>query len=145
MPILDTVLSCSCSPSVSKNSGSISSVRLRSKAPMPRTWSGLTSDFVERTMGANLLIDRRRVSTAFKSSSLGTKSHLFRINLSAKATCSTLSFSARLYGLQIFFFGHQVALVQDQSISEGHLLHTFILGALRLLLVQVLHDALRID
>mmetsp|Transcript_5386 Transcript_5386/g.16066 ORF Transcript_5386/g.16066 Transcript_5386/m.16066 type:complete len:274 (-) Transcript_5386:21-842(-) len=94
MDILVTLSSCSCSPSVSKNSGSISSVRLRSKAPIPRTWSGETSDFVERTIGANLLIERRRVSTAFKSSSLGTRSHLFRMSLSAKATCSTLSFSA---------------------------------------------------
>merc|ERR1719421_1851118 len=110
MPMLDTVLSCSCSPSVSRNSGSISSVLFKSKAPIPKTWSGLTSDLVERTMGANLLIDLNLVSTAFKSSSLGTRSHLFKMSLSAKAT-----------------------------------LHTFILGAFRLLLVEVLDDVLRID
>ena len=52
---------------------------------------------------------------------------------------------ARLHGFEVLLLRHQVALVQDQSIGEGHLLHTFIFGALRLLLVQVLHDVLRID
>mmetsp|Transcript_3402 Transcript_3402/g.8321 ORF Transcript_3402/g.8321 Transcript_3402/m.8321 type:complete len:218 (+) Transcript_3402:503-1156(+) len=45
-------------------------------------------------MGANLLMALNLSSTFFSSASSGTKSHLFSINLSAKATCSTASFSA---------------------------------------------------
>mmetsp|Transcript_14003 Transcript_14003/g.41731 ORF Transcript_14003/g.41731 Transcript_14003/m.41731 type:complete len:259 (-) Transcript_14003:56-832(-) len=93
MPTLVTDASCSCSPSVLRNSGSISSVRVRSKALMPSTWSTETDDCSDRRMGANLLMSRRRPSTRLRSAS-STRSVLFSTRRSAKATCSTASFSA---------------------------------------------------
>mmetsp|Transcript_14006 Transcript_14006/g.41741 ORF Transcript_14006/g.41741 Transcript_14006/m.41741 type:complete len:300 (-) Transcript_14006:86-985(-) len=89
-----TVWSCTCSPSVSRNSGSISSVRLRSKAPIPSTCCTDTWEFCDRMMGANLLMARRRPSTRLRSPSSGTRSILFSKRRSAKATCSSASFSA---------------------------------------------------
>mmetsp|Transcript_19886 Transcript_19886/g.59330 ORF Transcript_19886/g.59330 Transcript_19886/m.59330 type:complete len:298 (-) Transcript_19886:1315-2208(-) len=94
IPTEVTVASCSCSPSVLRNSGSISRVFSRSKALMFRTWSAETFACVERTIGANLLMALNLSSTFLSSASSGTKSHLLRINRSAKATCSTASFSA---------------------------------------------------
>mmetsp|Transcript_9903 Transcript_9903/g.29152 ORF Transcript_9903/g.29152 Transcript_9903/m.29152 type:complete len:264 (+) Transcript_9903:258-1049(+) len=93
IPTEVTVASCSCSPSVLRNSGSISRVFSRSKALMFRTWSAETFACVERTIGANLLMALNLSSTFLSSASSGTKSHLLRINRSAKATCSTASFS----------------------------------------------------
>mmetsp|Transcript_24464 Transcript_24464/g.81300 ORF Transcript_24464/g.81300 Transcript_24464/m.81300 type:complete len:246 (+) Transcript_24464:427-1164(+) len=89
----ETLLSCSCSPSVLRNSGSISMTRFRSKAPMSRTQSGDTSALVQRWTGACELIDLSRFSTRSRSSS-ETRSVLLSRIRSAKATCSTASFSA---------------------------------------------------
>mmetsp|Transcript_18355 Transcript_18355/g.31244 ORF Transcript_18355/g.31244 Transcript_18355/m.31244 type:complete len:248 (-) Transcript_18355:101-844(-) len=88
-----TVLSCSCSPSVLRNSGSISSVRFRSKPLMPRTLSTETWDRLQRRIGANELSAFSRPSTRARSSS-DTRSVLLRSSRSANATCSTASFSA---------------------------------------------------
>mmetsp|Transcript_14598 Transcript_14598/g.38872 ORF Transcript_14598/g.38872 Transcript_14598/m.38872 type:complete len:306 (+) Transcript_14598:344-1261(+) len=88
-----TVESCSCSPSVLRNSGSISRVRFRSKPPTLRTFSTETLDMCERWIGANALIALIRASTRTKSSSLTRSVLLSRIR-SANATCSTASFSA---------------------------------------------------
>mmetsp|Transcript_23792 Transcript_23792/g.62339 ORF Transcript_23792/g.62339 Transcript_23792/m.62339 type:complete len:322 (-) Transcript_23792:94-1059(-) len=93
MDILVTLSSCSCSPSVSRNSGSISSVFFRSKALMPSTWSTDTWDFSLRMIGAKALMPFRRCSTATNSGSVA-RSILFSRMRSAKATCSTASFSA---------------------------------------------------
>mmetsp|Transcript_59455 Transcript_59455/g.98572 ORF Transcript_59455/g.98572 Transcript_59455/m.98572 type:complete len:284 (-) Transcript_59455:25-876(-) len=90
---LVTVLSCSCSPSVLRNSGSISNVRLRSKPLMFRTLSTDTLDCSERRRGANLFMERKRPSTRSRSVSV-TRSTLLTSKRSAKATCSTASFSA---------------------------------------------------
>mmetsp|Transcript_25245 Transcript_25245/g.58863 ORF Transcript_25245/g.58863 Transcript_25245/m.58863 type:complete len:249 (+) Transcript_25245:145-891(+) len=92
MLTLLTEESCSCSPSVLRNSGSISSVRLRSKAPIRSTESTDTSAFVQRKMGATALMLFRRASTRTRSSSV-TRSVLLRSSRSANATCSTASFS----------------------------------------------------
>mmetsp|Transcript_22019 Transcript_22019/g.49678 ORF Transcript_22019/g.49678 Transcript_22019/m.49678 type:complete len:381 (+) Transcript_22019:595-1737(+) len=88
-----TELSCTCSPSVSRNSGSFSSVRFRSNPWMLSTESTLTSALAQRRMGAKLLIDFSRSSTRTRSAS-ETRSVLLRSIRSAKATCSTASFSA---------------------------------------------------
>mmetsp|Transcript_5893 Transcript_5893/g.14634 ORF Transcript_5893/g.14634 Transcript_5893/m.14634 type:complete len:359 (+) Transcript_5893:121-1197(+) len=93
MPQLVTLSSCSCSPSVLRNSGSISCVFSRSKALMFSTESTATFDCSHRWIGAVLLIARRRFSTRSRSS-LVTTSILFSSSRSAKATCSTASFSA---------------------------------------------------
>mmetsp|Transcript_25251 Transcript_25251/g.58886 ORF Transcript_25251/g.58886 Transcript_25251/m.58886 type:complete len:257 (+) Transcript_25251:596-1366(+) len=90
---LVTVWSCMCSPSVLRNSGSISSVRLRSKPLMLRTQSGETLERVQRMIGANWLMLFSRASTRTRSSSV-TRSVLFSSIRSANATCSTASFSA---------------------------------------------------
>mmetsp|Transcript_73987 Transcript_73987/g.211275 ORF Transcript_73987/g.211275 Transcript_73987/m.211275 type:complete len:248 (-) Transcript_73987:6-749(-) len=94
IPKLETDSSCSCSASVLRNSGSISSVRFRLKAFKFNTFSAETLDCVVRMIGAKAFIVRSRVSTLLRSSSLGTKSILLRMRRSANATCSTLSFSA---------------------------------------------------
>mmetsp|Transcript_24604 Transcript_24604/g.33712 ORF Transcript_24604/g.33712 Transcript_24604/m.33712 type:complete len:281 (+) Transcript_24604:786-1628(+) len=94
IPTLVTEASCSCSPSMLRNSGSISIVRLRSKERMSSTLSTDTCDFSHRTIGANLLICRSRYSTRLKSAVSGIRSILFTSKRSAKATCSTASFSA---------------------------------------------------
>mmetsp|Transcript_5386 Transcript_5386/g.9030 ORF Transcript_5386/g.9030 Transcript_5386/m.9030 type:complete len:222 (+) Transcript_5386:939-1604(+) len=88
-----TVVSCSCSPSVLRNSGSISRVRLRSKAPMSSTQSTATSAFVQRLIGTVEFIALMRVSMRKRSSAV-TRSVLLSKMRSAKATCSTASFSA---------------------------------------------------
>mmetsp|Transcript_24243 Transcript_24243/g.79818 ORF Transcript_24243/g.79818 Transcript_24243/m.79818 type:complete len:300 (-) Transcript_24243:91-990(-) len=88
-----TVASCSCSLSV-RNSGSISSTRSSSKARIPITCSSATDAFWHRRIGANLLISRSRFSSRCRSASSGTKSTLLSRRRSAKATCSTASFSA---------------------------------------------------
>mmetsp|Transcript_17190 Transcript_17190/g.34914 ORF Transcript_17190/g.34914 Transcript_17190/m.34914 type:complete len:204 (+) Transcript_17190:709-1320(+) len=90
---LVTVLSCSCSPSVLRNSGSISRTRLRSKPRMLSTLSADTSEYCVRTMGANAFSERSRFSTRSRSAS-DTRSTLLRTMRSANATCSTASFSA---------------------------------------------------
>mmetsp|Transcript_30604 Transcript_30604/g.94635 ORF Transcript_30604/g.94635 Transcript_30604/m.94635 type:complete len:293 (+) Transcript_30604:742-1620(+) len=88
-----TESSCSCSPSVLRNSGSISSVLVRSKALRSRTDSTLTLDCCVRNIGANALMPRMRFSTRSRSCS-ETRSILLRRIRSANATCSTDSFSA---------------------------------------------------
>mmetsp|Transcript_4396 Transcript_4396/g.11255 ORF Transcript_4396/g.11255 Transcript_4396/m.11255 type:complete len:230 (+) Transcript_4396:1008-1697(+) len=90
---LDTEVSCSWVPSVSRNSGSISRTRSRSKPLTFMTCDGETCDCCDRTIGANLLMLRSRSSTRFRSAS-ETRSILLRMMRSAKATCSTASFSA---------------------------------------------------
>mmetsp|Transcript_11717 Transcript_11717/g.35631 ORF Transcript_11717/g.35631 Transcript_11717/m.35631 type:complete len:337 (+) Transcript_11717:489-1499(+) len=90
---LVTVSSCSCSPSVFRNSGSISRVLSRSNPLMFSTLSGETWDWVHLTMGAFVLMDLSLFSILTRSAS-STKSVLFSSILSAKATCSTASFSA---------------------------------------------------
>mmetsp|Transcript_6804 Transcript_6804/g.12724 ORF Transcript_6804/g.12724 Transcript_6804/m.12724 type:complete len:231 (-) Transcript_6804:310-1002(-) len=92
MPTEDTVESCWCSPSSSRKLGSISITLLRSNAPTPRTRSSATLECDVSMMSANLLILRSLADTADLSSSV-TRSTLFRRILSAKATCSTASFS----------------------------------------------------
>mmetsp|Transcript_2298 Transcript_2298/g.3616 ORF Transcript_2298/g.3616 Transcript_2298/m.3616 type:complete len:202 (-) Transcript_2298:377-982(-) len=93
IPQLVTLSSCSCSPSVLRNSGSISSVFSRSKPLMFRTLSTETFDCWQRWMGASLLMARILFSTRSRSSSV-TTSILLRRSLSANAICSTASFSA---------------------------------------------------
>mmetsp|Transcript_24465 Transcript_24465/g.81304 ORF Transcript_24465/g.81304 Transcript_24465/m.81304 type:complete len:246 (+) Transcript_24465:427-1164(+) len=89
----ETLLSCSCSPSVLRNSGSISSVLCRSKEEMPMRSLGSTCPFSHRKMVALGLSLRSRSSMAGSSAS-ETRSVLLSKIRSAKATCSTASFSA---------------------------------------------------
>ena len=84
--------SCSCSASVSKNSGSISNVLSKSNEPMLINSFGSIKLFCVLNIGAKLLIDLILDSTSCSCSS-STKSILFSIILSAKAICSTDSFS----------------------------------------------------
>mmetsp|Transcript_22419 Transcript_22419/g.74309 ORF Transcript_22419/g.74309 Transcript_22419/m.74309 type:complete len:322 (+) Transcript_22419:160-1125(+) len=85
--------SCTCSPSVSRKSGSMSSTFLRSKASTPSTKSSAKPlARSQRFSGATLFSDRSFDSTAASSPS-SRRSHLFRRMRSAKATCSTASFS----------------------------------------------------
>mmetsp|Transcript_9537 Transcript_9537/g.29914 ORF Transcript_9537/g.29914 Transcript_9537/m.29914 type:complete len:230 (-) Transcript_9537:280-969(-) len=93
MLTLLTASSCSCSASVLRNSGSISSVRSKSNPLMLSTLSTVTLARSHLTTGAILLIARRRFSTLSRSSG-STRSHLLSSRRSAKATCSTDSFSA---------------------------------------------------
>mmetsp|Transcript_18298 Transcript_18298/g.30547 ORF Transcript_18298/g.30547 Transcript_18298/m.30547 type:complete len:322 (-) Transcript_18298:274-1239(-) len=90
---LVTEASCSCVLSVSRKPSSISSVRCRSKAPRSSTESTPTFDCWQCWMGAKALISRSRFSTRTRSASLA-RSTLFSRMRSAKATCSTASFSA---------------------------------------------------
>mmetsp|Transcript_16968 Transcript_16968/g.51430 ORF Transcript_16968/g.51430 Transcript_16968/m.51430 type:complete len:270 (+) Transcript_16968:825-1634(+) len=90
--MLLTLLSCSCSPSVLRNSGSMSSVFFRSKALMLSTESTETCAFSVRMIGANALMPLSRLSIRKRSASL-TRSILLSSRRSAKATCSTASFS----------------------------------------------------
>mmetsp|Transcript_30629 Transcript_30629/g.89458 ORF Transcript_30629/g.89458 Transcript_30629/m.89458 type:complete len:269 (-) Transcript_30629:2-808(-) len=93
MATLLTDVSCSCSPSVLRNSGSMSSVLRRSKEEMPMRSLGSTCPFSHRKMVALGLSLRSRSSMAGSSAS-GTRSVLLSKMRSAKATCSTASFSA---------------------------------------------------
>mmetsp|Transcript_49164 Transcript_49164/g.155620 ORF Transcript_49164/g.155620 Transcript_49164/m.155620 type:complete len:217 (+) Transcript_49164:852-1502(+) len=90
--MLLTLLSCSCSPSVLRNSGSMSSVLRRSKEEMPMRSLGSTCPFSHRKMVALGLSLRSRSSMAGSSAS-GTRSVLLSKMRSAKATCSAASFS----------------------------------------------------
>mmetsp|Transcript_8500 Transcript_8500/g.24384 ORF Transcript_8500/g.24384 Transcript_8500/m.24384 type:complete len:274 (-) Transcript_8500:417-1238(-) len=91
---LDTVLSCWWSPSLSRNSGSMSRMRFRSKPLMPRTLSIDTEAFSHRITGANLLMPRMRPSILLSaSSSPSSRSILLSSTRSAKAICSSASFS----------------------------------------------------
>mmetsp|Transcript_2731 Transcript_2731/g.10711 ORF Transcript_2731/g.10711 Transcript_2731/m.10711 type:complete len:214 (-) Transcript_2731:802-1443(-) len=89
----ETVSSCSCSLSVLRNSGSMSTVFFRSNAWMSRTESTETLDFSAVMMGAEELMDLS-LAVMRSTSALSTRSILLRIMRSAKATCSTASFSA---------------------------------------------------
>mmetsp|Transcript_5328 Transcript_5328/g.23602 ORF Transcript_5328/g.23602 Transcript_5328/m.23602 type:complete len:231 (+) Transcript_5328:199-891(+) len=89
----ETVSSCSCSFSVLRNSGSMSTVFFRSKAWMSRTESTETLERSAVTMGAEELMDLSLAVMRFTSAS-STRSILLRIIRSAKATCSIASFSA---------------------------------------------------
>mmetsp|Transcript_31446 Transcript_31446/g.98547 ORF Transcript_31446/g.98547 Transcript_31446/m.98547 type:complete len:227 (+) Transcript_31446:102-782(+) len=93
MPTLLTEASCACSPSVDRNSGSISRVRSRSKPRMSRREPTSTAACSQRWIGAKRLMARSRASTRPRSASL-TRSTLLSSSRSAKATCSTASFSA---------------------------------------------------
>mmetsp|Transcript_34638 Transcript_34638/g.79293 ORF Transcript_34638/g.79293 Transcript_34638/m.79293 type:complete len:243 (+) Transcript_34638:540-1268(+) len=81
-----------CSPSVFKNSGSISKTRSRLKAPTFNRSFGSIFECCVWKMRAVKLMLFTLASTAFKVAS-STKSVLFSTMQSAKATCSTLSFS----------------------------------------------------
>ena len=60
--------------------------------------------------------------------------------------CELVDGSEALFDLlQFTFFRYQVALVQYKSISKSHLFHRFVLGTLRLLIIEVLHHVLRVD
>mmetsp|Transcript_4574 Transcript_4574/g.15773 ORF Transcript_4574/g.15773 Transcript_4574/m.15773 type:complete len:200 (-) Transcript_4574:332-931(-) len=91
-PTLETVLSCWCSPSTSRKASSISRTRPRSKAPIPSTSSKGARENCVSITAAYLLISRTRATTAAFSAS-STKSILLSRIRSAKATCSTDSFS----------------------------------------------------
>mmetsp|Transcript_16679 Transcript_16679/g.48714 ORF Transcript_16679/g.48714 Transcript_16679/m.48714 type:complete len:301 (+) Transcript_16679:97-999(+) len=85
--------SCWCSPSSSRKSGSMSSTFARENAFTPSTKSSAKpAPFVQRTSGASLFKLLSLASTRCSCSS-STRSHLFTNILSAKATCSTASFS----------------------------------------------------
>ena len=105
-----TVVSCSCSPSVLRNSGSISSVRARSKPWMSSTRVG-------RHLRLRRAQDRRELVD------------LLEPRLDARE----------------LLLGHEVGLVEQQPVGERHLLDRLVLGALGLLLVEVLLDVLRVD
>mmetsp|Transcript_25000 Transcript_25000/g.62442 ORF Transcript_25000/g.62442 Transcript_25000/m.62442 type:complete len:227 (+) Transcript_25000:647-1327(+) len=87
-----TVVSCSCVFSVLRNSGSIFTTFFRSKAPRLSTLSTDTALFVARTIETVEFMDFNRFSTRSRSAS-ATRSVLLRMIRSAKATCSTASFS----------------------------------------------------
>ena len=84
--------SCSCSASISRNSGSISSVLFKSNEPILIKFFGSITPCSVLNIGANPLIDLICFST-FRSSFSSTRSVLFSRILSAKAICSTDSFS----------------------------------------------------
>ena len=85
--------SCMCSPSSSKKSGSNSRTRSNSKAWMFNNSFGSTCPCLHRVIDMAGLIFFNSVSILTNSCSSGTRSILFNKTLSAKATCSTLSFS----------------------------------------------------
>ena len=87
-----TRASCSCSASVSRNSGSMSRVLSKSKDPMLMSSFGSMRLFSVWKIGAKALIDLILLSTVLISSS-STRSILLSMILSAKASCSTASFS----------------------------------------------------
>ena len=88
----ETLGSCSCSPSVSRNSGSISRVLSRLNAWIPIRLFGSTWLFSHRKMSADGLTFLMRSSIA-PSSAFSTRSILFSKMRSAKASCSSASFS----------------------------------------------------
>mmetsp|Transcript_56664 Transcript_56664/g.172496 ORF Transcript_56664/g.172496 Transcript_56664/m.172496 type:complete len:299 (-) Transcript_56664:340-1236(-) len=92
MPTDETRSSCWWSASSCKNASSISKILSRENAWMPRMKSMGTSLYLHRRIWAASLILRIRFSTSSSSAS-STKSVLFRRMRSAKATCSTASFS----------------------------------------------------
>ena len=88
----DTVGSCSCSPSVLRNSGSIFKVFSSEKELIPIKFFGSTLEYWHRKISALGLICLIR-PVMVSSSSSDTKSVLLRSIRSAKATCSAASFS----------------------------------------------------
>mmetsp|Transcript_13567 Transcript_13567/g.27737 ORF Transcript_13567/g.27737 Transcript_13567/m.27737 type:complete len:239 (-) Transcript_13567:144-860(-) len=92
IPTLVTLSSCMCSPSVSRKSSSTSNTLLMSKAPTLSIFCTSTAEWVVSIISANLLMPLILSFSAALSSS-STRSILLRRILSAKATCSTLSFS----------------------------------------------------
>ena len=90
--VLETVGSCSCSPSVLRNSGSISRTFSSLKALMPIRCFGSTLLSLHRYSVAFGLIVRS-LSSMGGSSASSTRSILFRRMRSANATCSAASFS----------------------------------------------------
>mmetsp|Transcript_78410 Transcript_78410/g.208156 ORF Transcript_78410/g.208156 Transcript_78410/m.208156 type:complete len:216 (-) Transcript_78410:26-673(-) len=93
MPTDETRLSCWWSWLSSKNASSISMILSREKPRMPKMKSISTSLFVHRLIGTFALMARIRVSTSTSPASSSTRSHLFSRMRSAKAICSTASFS----------------------------------------------------
>mmetsp|Transcript_4971 Transcript_4971/g.16581 ORF Transcript_4971/g.16581 Transcript_4971/m.16581 type:complete len:356 (-) Transcript_4971:104-1171(-) len=92
-PTLVTDASCSCVPFTSKKASSISTTVAKSNALMPSTSSMSTAACVVSMIRARALIFLIfEIKACFVSSSV-TRSILFSTMRSAKATCSTLSFS----------------------------------------------------
>mmetsp|Transcript_59547 Transcript_59547/g.159546 ORF Transcript_59547/g.159546 Transcript_59547/m.159546 type:complete len:232 (-) Transcript_59547:186-881(-) len=89
----ETLASCWCSPSVLRKSGSIWSTRSISKAPTLMRLFGSTLLCWHRKTGACELMAFSRASIASSSAASVTRSVLFSRMRSAKATCSTASFS----------------------------------------------------
>mmetsp|Transcript_31047 Transcript_31047/g.53427 ORF Transcript_31047/g.53427 Transcript_31047/m.53427 type:complete len:287 (+) Transcript_31047:46-906(+) len=94
MPMLEIDVSWTVRLSVSRNVGAIVAAWRRSNALSSSTLSTDTLDCSQRMIGANSLIERSRCSMRSRSASSGTRSILFKIIRSAKATCSFDSFSA---------------------------------------------------
>mmetsp|Transcript_32876 Transcript_32876/g.94571 ORF Transcript_32876/g.94571 Transcript_32876/m.94571 type:complete len:282 (-) Transcript_32876:341-1186(-) len=92
MPTEDTRSSCWCSALSDKKPSSISRILSSENALMPKMKSMSTSLYLQRLICTPSLIILMRLSTSSKSAS-DTRSHLFSKILSAKATCSTASFS----------------------------------------------------
>mmetsp|Transcript_23858 Transcript_23858/g.73447 ORF Transcript_23858/g.73447 Transcript_23858/m.73447 type:complete len:268 (-) Transcript_23858:72-875(-) len=90
--MLETDLSCSCSPSVSKNSGSMATTRSSEKALMLRSCLGSILDCCVRKTDAEWFMPLIFFSS-FSRYSFSTKSVLLRRMRSANAICSTASFS----------------------------------------------------
>mmetsp|Transcript_86847 Transcript_86847/g.137044 ORF Transcript_86847/g.137044 Transcript_86847/m.137044 type:complete len:254 (+) Transcript_86847:350-1111(+) len=93
IPIDETRESCECSWLSSKNLSSLSTILSKENARMPKMKSISISLFVVRLIGTPALIARMRFSTSTRSSSDSTRSHLLSKMRSAKAICSTASFS----------------------------------------------------
>mmetsp|Transcript_14556 Transcript_14556/g.61466 ORF Transcript_14556/g.61466 Transcript_14556/m.61466 type:complete len:235 (-) Transcript_14556:392-1096(-) len=92
IPTEVTLSSCRCSPSTLRNSSSKSHATARSKARIPST-SPTSTRASTHSMTAALEFMPRILLTSAVFSSGVTRSTLFRRILSAKATCSTDSFS----------------------------------------------------
>mmetsp|Transcript_89735 Transcript_89735/g.231669 ORF Transcript_89735/g.231669 Transcript_89735/m.231669 type:complete len:253 (-) Transcript_89735:502-1260(-) len=92
MPTEVTRSSCMCSWLSWRKASSISRILSRENAWMPRMKSMSTWLCVQRRICTASLIMRIRFSTSSSSAS-DTRSHLFSKMRSAKATCSTASFS----------------------------------------------------
>mmetsp|Transcript_83195 Transcript_83195/g.233085 ORF Transcript_83195/g.233085 Transcript_83195/m.233085 type:complete len:313 (+) Transcript_83195:457-1395(+) len=92
MPTEETRSSCWCSASSARKASSISKILSKENAWMPRMKSMSTSLYLQRLISTPWLIMRMRRSTSASSSSVA-RSVLLRRMRSAKATCSTDSFS----------------------------------------------------
>mmetsp|Transcript_72292 Transcript_72292/g.200381 ORF Transcript_72292/g.200381 Transcript_72292/m.200381 type:complete len:346 (-) Transcript_72292:376-1413(-) len=87
-----TLASCWCSPSVFKNSGSIFKTLSNEKARMLMSLDGSTCPYCVRMISASALMPLMARCTSSRAAS-STRSLLFSSTRSAKASCSTHSFS----------------------------------------------------